>query len=298
MSNVLSVDIGGSKVIVACVDEFGCIIKSEKQILPKHYDAKYLTDLICKMMIPFLDFNPVAVGIAVPGLTDSKTGEWKYAPFSGIESLPITDIISKHTGLPCFAENDVNICAIGEKDYGVCKSENDFLWVTVSNGVGGALFLNNELYTGKYGNAGEIGHFYVGDKSYVCGCGKKGCLETFASGQALRREYLRLTGENTSADIIAERAKNGEKIAVSVFKRAGTALGKSFGYAINLLNIDKIVIGGGVAQSLYLLMPYIKKAINKYVFYQANKNVVIERTGLGYYASIIGAAAFARRNIK
>lgn len=296
-TNILAIDIGGSKISVGIMDELGKIIENYKSVLPKEYDQNYILDSIYGLIEPLMKYQPKAIGIAVPGLTDAKSGVWKYAPFSGVSEFRICDIISQKTGLPCFAENDVNVCAIGEKFYGCAKNDSNFLWITISNGVGGAIYINDQLYVGNKGNAGEIGHFFINSNSYVCGCGRVGCLETFASGQAITREYQRRTGKTISAKEIADLARKGDNDAKRTFNRAGNALGKAFSYCVNLLNVNKIVIGGGVSSSLDLIMPSIERKLKKHVFTQANETVIVERTALGYDAALIGAAALAQKNI-
>lgn len=297
-TNILAIDIGGSKISVGIMDELGKIIENYKSVLPKEYDQNYILDSIYGLIEPLMKHQPKAIGIAVPGLTDAKSGVWKYAPFSGVSEFRICDIISQKTGLPCFAENDVNVCAVGEKFYGCTKDDENFIWVTISNGVGGAIYLNGELFVGNSGNAGEIGHFYVNDKTYVCGCGRRGCLETFASGQAISREYQKRTGRIVTAKEISELARKGEKQALEVFNRAGSALGKAFSYCVNLLNINKIVVGGGVSSSLDLIMPSVEKTLKKHVFEQANDKLIVIQTALGYDAALIGAGALAQKNMK
>lgn len=292
MNNVISVDIGGSKIVVAVVSEDGKIIEKEKISLPPKYEQNFLVEKILKACFPLKKYNPVACGVAIPGLCDIDSGIWKFAPFSGVRDFEISKTLSKAINLPVFIDNDVNLCALGEKQFGICKDQSDFLWVTVSNGVGGALYLNDKLFKGQSGNAGEIGHFYVGDDSYVCGCGKKGCLETFSSGQAIQKEYFKRTNKDLTACQIAERVKEDD-IAKAVFERAGYSLGKSLSYVVNLLNVRKIVLGGGVMQSFDLILPSIQKGLKEHVFTQANENVDVEYTGLGYYATVIGAGALA-----
>ena len=294
---VLAIDIGGSKIVVALMNKTGELFNCEKYLLPKQYDAQFLTDFILKAVKPLLEQKPMAVGISVPGLTDSKTGTWKYAPFSGIAEFPIAKIISDATHLPAYAENDVNVCAIGERYYGICRDCDDFLWITVSNGVGGALFLNGRLYTGANGNAGEIGHITIKERGAVCDCGKRGCLEAIASGRAIARNYFEKTGERLSGQEIAVLAKGGDKTARSVFDCAGSALGKAIACSVNLLNFKKAIIGGGVADSFELLAPAMQKALDANRFKWAGERLIPQKTGLGYYASVIGAGTLAWKGL-
>ncbi len=171
--------------------------------------------------------------------------------------------------------------------------------MTISNGIGGAIYLNGDLYQGHMGNAGEIGHIIVEeDTDAVCGCGKRGCLEALCSGKGIEYAYQRLTGQKLGADKVADLARNGDEIALKGYTQAGNYIGKALSYSINLLNLKKIIIGGGVAQSFDLLEKPIYSSLEKYVFKTANPSYSIQKTGLGYYAALIGAAAVAQMKIK
>lgn len=296
---VLAVDIGGSKIIVGIVDGSGRVLYHCKQELPASYDINLIIETICQLAEPMQQYHPAAAGVTIPGLADPKTGMWKYAPFSAIADIPIADLLNQRLGLPVFIENDVNACAVGEKTFGVCQKDDDFLWVTVSNGIGAALYLNGNLYSGKDGNAGELGHIIVEeDTDAVCGCGKKGCLEAMASGRGIENMYYTLYGRQLSAQQIALAADSGEEEAIHVYEMAGHYIGKAVAGGINLLNLKKIVFGGGVTQSFHLLKKAMEESLRQYVFTQANKDYVIEKTGLGYHAALIGAAAVAQKNLQ
>ena len=170
--------------------------------------------------------------------------------------------------------------------------------MTVSNGIGGALYLNGSLYAGVSGNAGELGHLIVEENTdAVCGCGRKGCLEAMASGKGIEKMYGRLYGKSLTAQQIAALADSGDAEAKHVFELAGHYIGKAIASSINLLNMKKIVLGGGVIQSYHLLQEAIGASLDRYVFRQGNKDVVVEKTGLGYYAALIGAAAIAQKGL-
>ena len=293
--NVLSIDIGGSKIIVGIVNSNGEIVVSQKKELPNVYNEAYLLQEILSMAKNFESYSPSICGIAIPGLVHQKSGDWLYAPFSNIGHFPISSLIQERLQIPTFADNDVNVCALGEKIFGKCKNKDDFVWLTVSNGVGGALFLNGKPYYGVFGNAGEIGHFYTQEANDKrCGCGKYGCLETIASGYGIQRHYHALTGKDVSAKDIASMARAGDSYALKTFSAAATALGKALSYTVNLLNIDTVVLGGGVGFCAFdLLLPYVQESIDNHRFNQAFDCFNIIQTGLGYHAALIGAAALA-----
>lgn len=299
MKNVLAIDIGGSKLLVGVVSEFGDILKQEKYVFSQSYTSTFLIDKIISMAQKQLKFAPCAIGASIPGLIDRDRGVWLYSPFSRISDIPIAQMLKQRLGLPVFVENDVNACAIGEAVYGECRKTNNFLWITVSNGIGSGIVLNGNLYRGGEGHAGEIGHFVVEENTnIICGCGNTGCLEAMASGRAISNCYKKMTGTMQSAAEIAALARSGNCFATKAFSDAGYYIGKGISYCANMLNLEKVILGGGVAQSFELLRDSLWVAMDKYIFKAANKNIVVKQTALGYYASLKGCAAIARKGIE
>ena len=289
--NILGIDIGGSKISVGIVDSDGNVLCSDKQQLPPGTNSDLLLDIIkdkCGKIISGYSFD--RIGITIPGLADAKNGIWVYAPFSGINNFPIAEKINSIYGKKVCIENDVNACAIGEKRFGCCKDIDDFIWITVSNGIGGSVFTNGSLYSGYNGNAGEIGHIRVLDEDnpdFICGCGNYGCVEAVAAGPGIKKRH----GKNTDAEQISKEARNGDTFAIKVMYDTGYYIGKALSAAINILNPEMIVFGGGVSQSFDLIEPGIKDALSGYMFKAANKNVKLTQTALAYNAALIGAAA-------
>jgi len=292
--NILAIDIGGSKMSVGIVNidkinNNAKILHVEKEQLPAGTTAASLLEVIkdkCDKITH--DYNFDKIGATIPGLADAKNGVWVYAPFSGIKNFPIAEKINGMYGKPVYIENDVNACAVGEKRFGCCKDSDDFIWLTISNGIGGSVFTNGRLYTGHSGNAGEIGHIKVlDDKSFKCGCGDYGCVEAVAAGPGIKKRY----GDTLTAEQIAVEAHNGNNAAINVMYDTGYYIGKALSSAINILNPEMVVFGGGVSQSFDLLERGIKEALSKYMFKAANKNIKLCQTALGYNAALIGAAA-------
>lgn len=306
--NVLSVDIGGSKLMLGIVNGKGEVVYKIKKFLSPSYTVEQLINDILKYSDQVKkachDLKIECVGVAIPGLADADNGVWVYSPFSGIRGVKIADILSKEFKLPVFIQNDVTACAYGEKIFGCCKGINDFMWITVSNGVGGGLVLNGKIYEGAFKNSGEIGHIITKEKGELCKCGNKGCLEAYASGASISRRYIERRGypkDNCSCTVtaktVADAARAGDVLAQEIYMEAGYLLGKGISYVINLINPQKIVIGGGVSADIDLFMPELQRAVDEMVFKEANKNFVIERTALSYEATLVGAAAIALKGM-
>jgi glucokinase len=299
---VLAIDIGGSQFRTALAAVSGSKVEFTQiaqRLLPADCTKEKLFAMLDESIVesaPTGDYE--RIGITIPGLADPAAGMWVYACFSGIRDVPIAKIMSENYGnKPVFIDNDVNACAWAERQFGICQDTKDFLWMTVSNGIGGGLVLNGEIYRGHFGNAGEIGHFNVVEENgFRCGCGNYGCLEAEAAGPGIARRYAALLKKELpvlSAKEIAERAKSGDEIAQSVFDITGRLIGKAASYAVNLLNLEKVVIGGGVSHSFDLLFPSMESSFREKIFRDANQHAVLVKTGLGYDAGLTGAAALA-----
>lgn len=303
MKKCLALDIGGSKLIVALVDESGKVLAQEKTAFsPRPTQEEVLEKILSSTARLPMAGEVVACGATIPGLADPKKGLWVYAPYSGIGNFPIAQLLGERLGLDVYIENDVNACALAEQRWGACREMRDYLWITVSNGVGGALVLNGQLYAGAGGNAGEIGHLTVEDGGPQCPCGKFGCLEACAAGPAIARRYRKAAGlpegDPIDAAQIAARARAGEPEALAVWRKTGNYLGRAIAAATNLLNLQAAIIGGGVSLSFDLLQEGIAEVYAREAFATANAGMPILQTGLGYEAGLRGAAALAFRGLE
>jgi glucokinase len=309
----LAVDMGGSKFITGLVDESGKILASEKHLWSetaagKSVSAEGLVENVKTACRALLAANPLYIpsvmGATIPGLADPEKGLWVEASFSGIRNLPFASIMEKEFDLPVRVENDVNACALAERSFGCCSGNppgppvDDFLWITVSNGIGGCVFANGKLYTGASGNAGEIGHVIVeeGPQARPCKAGHSGCAEMHASGRALAKNYLALggewfiDGEAPNAKAIDVLARKGDAAAIAAYEMEGLYLGRAIGAAVNLLSPQKVVIGGGVSLGFDLFKSSLEKSLGAHVYRNANPSLIVEPSPLGYNAALLGAA--------
>ena len=295
---VFAADVGGSKLLCGLVTETGEILDLEKTPLSPDMTAEGLeTHLLASynaLLARNPEYCPTACGMTIPGVADPESGMWIYACFSGISDYPVRERVSKLLELPVTIENDANANAWGEKVFGNCRERKNFLWVTVSNGVGGGLILDGRLYRGHRLGAGEIGHMVVEqDHPLLCPCGHLGCLEAMASGRGISARFQALTGEYRSAAEIAELAREGDEFAISVMEETGHYIGRALGKTASLLNLEAYVLGGGVMQSFDLLEGSIRKAFAAEAFAQPNQSIPILQTALGYEAGLLSAAALA-----
>jgi glucokinase len=297
MSDIsLAIDIGGSKLLVGVVDKEGNIISQAKTMFIHPTQNSIMKDIreLCTSMIAGKDVG--SIGVSIPGLADPNRGLWLDSVFSKVHDFPIGPILSDTFHLPVFIDNDANNCACAERMFGCAKHVDDFIWLTISNGCGSGVFLGGKLFSGCFGNAGEIGHICVTDEPYVCPCGNVGCLEAVAAGPGIVRRYLKATGiskTSLSAKDIADLAKKGDQVALSVFQKTGIYIGRAIAAAVNVLNVPLVVLGGGISLDSNLFMNQVKESVAQHIYRTANRNLEITTTKLGYDASLLGAAANA-----
>jgi glucokinase len=297
----LCLDIGGSKYIVGLVCGTGEIVESHKGGWPELTQACVLDILIreARTLLERTGIKPDACGITIPGLADSAQGLWVEAQFSGIRNFPICDQISNALNIPTYCDNDAQAYALAEQIFGCCKHDHDFIYVNVSNGIGGSIVSGGRLLYGAHNNAGEFGHCVVVPNGRRCKCGSRGCLEMYAAGPALAYNYAKAggapdrNGQPADAKCIAERARAGESMARETFECQGRMLGSVIAKAVNLLNPQKVVIGGGISLAFDLFGSSLRETVASETYTNANPDLEILPTPLGYLAGLYGAAAVA-----
>ncbi|HOX32214.1 MAG TPA: ROK family protein [Spirochaetales bacterium] len=291
----LAIDIGGSKILVGTVDPAGKVLSSERLPLadPSQDSILRAAYSLCDPLVARGGLS--CIGVSIPGLADPERGLWLEAVFSKVRDFPIARILRDRYRMPVFIENDANNCAIGERRFGCAQGRDDFIWLTVSNGCGSGIFLGGGLFAGARGNAGELGHIQVTEGDYPCPCGNSGCLEAVAAGPGIARRFRRESGieEEKSAKQIAELAKAGDPAALAVYRETGTYIGRALAAAVNVLNVPLVVLGGGISMDYPLYAAELEGSLRAHIYRRANEGLEIKRTGLGYEASLIGAAANA-----
>src|SRR6266850_5865088 len=242
----------------------------------KTYQPENLIGEIAQLVTGLREAGPIkAVGVGIPGLVNRETDRVLIS--TGLPSAARDDIHSelmKATGLRFELENDANAAAYGEYKAGAGRDARDIFYIGIGDAIGGAIILDGKLWTGASGCAGEIGHITIDTDGAACVCGNTGCLETVASGPNLvRRARERLNRDSTSslsklamnkdftAGDMAREAMEGDDFASMMIERTGKYIGTGVASVINLLNIERIVLGGGVMQAGDLILkPIIEEA--------------------------------------
>jgi predicted NBD/HSP70 family sugar kinase len=209
------------------------------------------------------DGEVLGVGISVPGLVDDD-GVLLHAPVLNWHNVPIYDLLRPSIEPPLFVGNDGKAAAMAEHMFGSCVDVDDFVYLFSGSGVGGALFLDGEMYLGARGLAGELGHIKVVPQGRPCSCGSYGCLSAYLSGPALCAEIRQLSGaEAHSFDDILVRAAADDAVVFGVLARAGEALGLAIADLINIFNPPLVVLGGDMSRAESYLRPALEAALQR-----------------------------------
>lgn len=309
---VAAVDMGATHVNLAVSDFSANIIR--KTSLPFDINRgpeiclqaadEELRNLLASQGLNFSDL--CAVGIGVPGPVVTDAGMVVSPPIMpGWDGYPIRDRLQSAWGLPVSLNNDAELGALGEWAYGAGRGEPNIAYIKVGSGIGAGLILNQRIYAGKTGSAGEIGHLTIQENGPLCTCGNRGCLEAFAGGHAIALQAKALAAggkrtllanypiENITARDVAEAAQRGDLAAQEIITRAGTFIGIAIAGLVNLINPGVVIIGGGVAQTGDLLTAPIRQVVRERSLRASEQNVRITTSILGRQSSLMGAVVQA-----
>ena len=307
----IGIDIGGTSIKGAAVDSSGKVydtfsmpfIKGE----PGEITIRKLAELVKEYIhTQSLEKKIVGIGVGSPGTLDVRNGIVNYANNLGWNELHVADIMHETLPYPIRLTNDANAASLGEAKYGAGKAYDTIIMLTLGTGVGGGIIINGKLFEGNEGKAGELGHTVVVVDGEQCTCGRKGCLEAYASATALIRETKKAmlshkdslmweickdidkVGGKTSF----EAAKKGDSTAIKVIDNYVKYLGEGILNFCNIFRPNVIVLSGGVANA----GPFLFDKLNNYVKernygYKSTPEVKIVPAELGYDSGKIGAAA-------
>jgi glucokinase len=314
MALTIGVDVGGTKVAGGLVDDDGAILARLQRATPTRA-SESTRDAIIEVIRELSTGSAAeAVGVGAAGFVDEKRASVLFAPnVPGWRNEPLRDVLERELKLPVVVENDANAAAWGEAEYGAGRGEDFLVVVTVGTGIGGGIILDGELFRGRYGVAGEIGHLVIEANGRPCGCGNRGCWEQYASGNALLREarwraaesrdkatvLLDLgdgTPEGVSGVDVTEAARKGDPVATESFESVGRWLGLGLADLAAVLDPGRFVIGGGVSAAGDLLLAPARRAFAESLTGRGQRPVALVLPAeLGNAAGIVGAAALARR---
>lgn len=280
---VLGMDIGGTNTVFGVVDSRGNVLASDSVKTHQYDDVNEYVDAICKKIIPMVQpFGGTekikGMGVGAPN-GNYYTGTIEFAPnlpWKGV--IPLAALFEERLGIPTTLTNDANAAAIGEMTYGAARGMKDFIMITLGTGVGSGIVVNGQLVYGCDGFAGELGHVIVKENGRACGCGRKGCLETYCSATGVARtarEFLiarpepsllrEIPAEEIQSKDVYDAAVKGDKLALDIFEFTGTVLGEALANFVAFSSPEAIILFGGLAKSGDYIMKPIKKAMDENV---------------------------------
>lgn len=289
---IISVAIDQFYTSVAVVDfknQFKTAIHSEGIDIKREDAYSKIVGLIKNTIKGIDTFHVYGIGITIPGFVDSKTGKNNsYSTNSPFYDLKTN--IQKEFNLPTFVENDSSAIAIAEHTFGIAKTIEDVMVVNLNWGVGLGMILDNELYRGHSGFAGEFSHIPLSDSNKLCSCGKKGCLEVEASlmaavesatealksGEVSSLQKFFETQNYITGDQLLNAANQGDQLAMEAINRIGYMLGKGIATLIHIINPQMVVISGRGSKAKNVLLPKIQSAVLEFSIHRLSKNTSIE----------------------
>lgn len=313
--NLIGIDLGGTTTKMAFLNEDGEVLDKWRILTDISDNGSHIVENIVKSISKHIEDSGkttndfIGIGMGTPGAVNRENGTVTEAYNLGWKTVqPIRKQIQEGLGLPFEIDNDANVASLGEYWKGAGSIEDDVVFVTLGTGVGGGVIANGKLLHGVNGGAGEIGHIAVQPNGYLCTCGKKGCLETYASATGIvrvagdmakefngtsRLAELEQTDEKITSKLIFYLADNGDILANQVVDKVCFYLGLALSDIGNTLNPASIIIGGGVSNAGNTLLQPTTKYFQQNAFTSVRDSTKIKLAELGNDAGVIGAASMA-----
>lgn len=290
------IDLGGTNIKYGLVDRHARIIHnnstptgSGRQVILKQFAAiaseleQIAAEARCEVF---------TIGVGSPGIVDTAKGKVVGGSpnVSGWRGTDIKKSLEKASGLEVCVDNDANVMALAEHRFGAGKGKASGLYITVGTGLGSGIILNNAIWRGAWFAGAELGHSIINFDGVPCQCGKRGCLEMYVNAASFGQYYEGKVPAGGGSKFIFDLAKRGDKSAVAAIKKSAEYLAIGLGSALEVLNPEIVVIGGGVASGGEIYFGTIRRSISKYASQASIKGVRIVPAQLGNDAGMIGAA--------
>ncbi|SFF52520.1 glucokinase [Actinoplanes philippinensis] len=300
---VVALDVGGTGMKCALVRPDGTVHHEERHPTRAERGPEAVTETILGVAGSLAarartdGLDPIAAGIAVPGVVDELHGVAVWSANVGFRDVPLKDLAEQRLGLPAALGHDVRVGALAEARLGAGRGRRHVLFVAIGTGIAGGLVIDGRGYPGAHGAAGELGHVVVRPGGAPCGCGLLGCLEAEASAKSVGRKYAELSGESgATAFDVATRAARGEDLARRVWQDAVEALADGLLTAQALYDVGVVVLGGGLAEAGDDLLLPVRAAVAGRVTFHRSPEIV--RAELGDAAGCLGSALLALDSVE
>jgi glucokinase len=313
MNNVLGVDIGGTRFRVGLFDEAGRRLLVSEGDTSRESGRDWMLDQIlghARELVEKTDRPVKACGASFGGPVDFARQRVVSVHTPGWQDFALGEWLERTLSLPCRVDNDANCGALGEHRFGAGRGSDSMVYITISTGIGAGIILGGQALRGRDNLAGELGHIPVSESGALCSCGAKGCLETFCSGNAIAergKEWARRRPDSVgrvleisggSPDQITARsivlaALEGDSVSRSIVQEAARWLGRALLTVIRILDPDRIVLGGGVAQAGSVLLDPVRDTLREFGSPSIGYSTEIVLAELENYSPLYGAAAMA-----
>jgi glucokinase len=307
-ANYIGAEICGTSLRAALVSAAGEVIDRRESAMQTDGVAQQVARVVSELRDAAGGAGVAALGVGIPGLVNPETG--KVIISNDLPSLSRGDLradLARASGLEVLLDNDANAAAYGEYVAGAGRGSRHMFYITIGTGIGGSFIFDGKIWRGASGLAGEFGHITIDPEGVECACGNTGCLETVASApNIVRRTRERLFRDNTSslsrlalnrdftASDVAHEATNGDDFARLMIERTGRYIGTGIAAVINLLSVERVVLGGGVMEAGELILAPIIREAGRRSFQPCFEATQIVAASLGPDAVPIGAALLAR----
>jgi len=292
MNKAIGVDIGGTKILSAIIDERGNIVKSLRVPSEGKEGRDKILSHLYEAIEGLISEDIVGIGIGTAGQVDPDSGTIVTATpnLKDWAGTPLKDIIEKKFGLPTYVDNDGNVAALGEWWAGGGRGARCLLCLTIGTGIGSGIVYEGKVFRGAKGVGAELGHMSIKYDGIRCNCGGIGCIEAYASGPALMKKLQEKGKLIATPDDVLRYAESGDIIVLEAIEEIGTLLGYAMVSFINIFNPDIILLSGGVSNLGDFLIRPIRKIVDTYAL-PGGRDVKITRATLGENAGVVGASA-------
>ena len=308
----VGIDVGGTKIALGLVDDAGTVVAQERMETPKRPALDVLATIADAVRSLTSGHAIDGVGVGIPGGIAQDRSFVYFAPNLYWTEVPVGTVLMEALDVPVVVENDGNAAAWGEFRFGAGRDVDDCVAVTIGTGIGGGIIIAGHLVRGAHGIASEIGHLNAVPDGRPCACGRRGCWEQYASGNALVRQARELaadrrdeatvllelgdgTPEGVAGAHVTQAARAGDPVALAAFAAVGTWLGRGLADLTAVLDPACFVIGGGVSEASELFVEQARQVLSAKIFGQATRPIPSVRVAeLGNLAGLVGVADLAR----
>lgn len=304
--HAIGIDLGGTFIKFALVAESGEVLYNSKLSIGKEASRDDILATIREAIQLSMEqakeksLQVAGIGIGSPGLCCDGIVVGGADNLNGWVDVHLSEIFSSEFNLPVLLDNDANVMGLGEAVYGAAKDCTDVIFLTVGTGIGGAIVADGKLYGGYKNRGTEMGHVTIDHKGIACNCGGRGCLEAYASTNALLGQYAQITGKDIrelDGFYLVQKFREGEEAAVKCMEEHTDYLGHGIAGFVNTFAPQKVVIGGGISEAGQFYIDMIKKYTFQYAMPDCAANTDVVGAVLGNMAGCLGAASLIFKNV-